>query len=758
MTQNRNGLPVSIIGSKRFFEMHGAGKSSTPAGWNTPANWKTLGEIPEDRNFGFVVCDQKSTLAFIDGDHIIRDGVMIPEAQQVFDRIAQIGDTYKELSLSESGQHMIVDLGECADSFEPVTNGANDVILWMDPKEYSELPKVERKKVPKIEIFYRTAGRYVYLTGNNAQVVEVAKDETAAAMFRELLRIRDECHMQYAKPEPETDSSRTELKEDADTLEAALEALQYISAADYQVWQQVGQACKNIGLPFEAWDEWSQYTDMRTGDLYPNYDAKLTEYKWKSFRGAQKYGVGTIFFYAKKNGYVVPKSVGLGRFHLHDKNGRITGVFDWAIFDYLRQKHDILVCGGTPYIYQDGAFRPDLSGSRLKTMIRELILPQYIKSTTVDRVYRLFISAEELQVAPDGFNQYPEHWICFLNGFYDPVARVMVPHDPKYRAVNQLPHMYDPYARPEGKTVKRWLSSIAEPDDLEMLLQFAGYCMTRDTRQQKFMILRGTGGTGKSTLIRMIEAVIGAENLSNISLSQLSQRFAAFGLMGKLVNSCADLEVTALEDTTVLKRALGEDRISAEQKGKDQISFSNYAKLIFSTNELPVVKSEKTNGFYRRLLVLTMDRIPDGARPDFFAELRADLDAFIHMCVEALERMHMIGYIRESQGSKEAVEQLRNDSDTVAAFLADCCTADLDGTVPRSAAFAVYRSYCLSAERTPLSRNNFYRSMRLKRIGETKVSGERSFRGISLQKSAPNLPPNLPRNDWGRVPDGTTPF
>ena len=37
-----------------------------------------------------------------------------------------------------------------------------------------------------------------------------------------------------------------------------------------------------------------------------------------------------------------------------------------------------------------------------------------------------------------------------------------------------------------------------------MLLQFMGLCLTRDTRQQKFMILNGAGGSGKSTLVSLI--------------------------------------------------------------------------------------------------------------------------------------------------------------------------------------------------------------------------------------------------------------
>ena len=432
-----------------------------------------------------------------------------------------------------------------------------------------------------------------------------------------------------------------------------------------------------------------------------------------------------------------PDEINLDQFHLFAENRKITGVFDYAVFEHIKKREHIFVLGGVPYIYRGGIYRPDRSGACLKTMIRELIYPRFIKSTTIKRIYDLFIADAELQAEPGGMNQYPEEWICFLNGFYDPIGRRMIPHDPKYKAVNQIPHEYDPDKHVDGEHIKSWLSFIApERDDREMLLQFAGYSMTRDVRQQKFLILLGEGGSGKSTVIKLIEAVIGEENLSNVSLAQLGQRFASYGLMGKLLNTCADLELTALEDTSTLKKLLGEDRLSAEAKGKDAVSFKSYAKLVFSTNELPIVKAERTNGFYRRLLILEMNRIPDGKRADFFEELTGELDFFIHEAVGALERMYQAGTITESSGSIEAVKRLRKDSDTVEAWIDDECTKEHGARTDRGSLFTSYESYCSRSDRTALSRNNFFRALRTKGFSEIKSSGTRCFQGILVGKSA----------------------
>ena len=423
----------------------------------------------------------------------------------------------------------------------------------------------------------------------------------------------------------------------------------------------------------------------------------------------------------------------LSRFHLFDKNGRVRGVYDWEVCRYLRETQDYFVLGGVPYLYGNGCYRADETGAKLKDMIQACLYPEFIKAPTIRRVYDLATGSAACQETFDGLNQYPPQWINFQNGFYDPVSGMMYPHDPRYRAVNQIPHYYDPAARPRGNTVENWLRFITpDPEDREMLLEFAGYCMTRDVSQQKFLILNGEGGTGKSTVIRLIEAMIGRENISSISLSELTQRFSVYGLLGKLLNACADLELTALEDTGTIKKVLGEDTLRAEAKGKDAFSFRSYARLIFSTNELPIVKAERSNGFYRRLLILTMNRTPGKVNPGLFDKLNGEIGYFIRLCVDALRRMYERGRILSSAHSDAAVEQFRMDSDTVAAFLAEKTVAGPGRRVERGALFSAYKTYCFESDRQALSRNNFYRSMRVKGYGESAAMGTRYFDGLAL--------------------------
>lgn len=433
-----------------------------------------------------------------------------------------------------------------------------------------------------------------------------------------------------------------------------------------------------------------------------------------------------------------PQPGSLDRFHLFNRKGEISGVFDFAILQHLKTENDLLIIGGVPWLYDGGVYRRDERGAKLSTMIRHCIYPQQIRSTTIQRVFNLFLQDAEIQATPEDLNRCPVSWICFRNGVFDPVTRTMHPHDPSLRLANQIPHVYDPDAVTRGDAVDEWLRFIApDEDDREMLLEYAGLCLTRDARQQKFLILTGTGGTGKSTFLRLLEEMVGRENISSVSLSQLvTNRFASFDLLGRLVNSCADLEISALEDVSTLKKVLGEDSLRAEAKGRDAVTFRSYARLIFSTNELPTVRAERTNGFYRRLLVLPMNRKPDAVRADFFDELREDLPHLLRLCVDALGRMYRRGMILESRNSSAAVNQLRKDSDSVEAFLQEEAEPKTNERIERGTLYSRYAAYCEREGREPMQNRGFFKALRDKGLTEVKSANKRFFQGIGWRASA----------------------
>lgn len=418
----------------------------------------------------------------------------------------------------------------------------------------------------------------------------------------------------------------------------------------------------------------------------------------------------------------------LVQFHIMDNNGRIIGVFDDAILEYIKQNFKLFVMAGTPYMYENGLFKADFSGAKLKTMIKNLILPKFRKSTTITRIYQLFLMDYELQKSYEELNQYPEHWIPFKDCMVDGKTGEMHGHNPEYYCINQIP--WDFPANPcPGEVAESFFRSAMSEEDRRTVLQYLGLCMTR-CNFQKFVILKGSRGTGKSVIIKLYENVIGAGNYSNVPLQKLEEKFYSIQLLGKLVNMCADLNGNPLKTVNTIKLITGGDSLSDSFKGHDVITFVPYSRLLFSCNTVPISLDEKSNALFERIILIEMDNRPETPDRQLEEKLKAEIPYIISQSLKELRTLFNENSLFESRRSRELVQELYADSDSVQGFIQDCMERDLDGSVKTTELMGMYKEYCQNAEREALSRTNFYRNLKSKGYGKKIVNGTEYFCGL----------------------------
>jgi phage/plasmid primase, P4 family, C-terminal domain len=423
------------------------------------------------------------------------------------------------------------------------------------------------------------------------------------------------------------------------------------------------------------------------------------------------------------------------QFHLTDKYGNPRRVNDMAIVEYLIKELDMFVFQGILYIYEGGYFKEDLSGIKVKNYVQTLLYKEFIKSTTLNQIYNLLIIQESLIRPFSEINNYPNSWVNFKNGMYDVKSNVLHKHRVEYYSINQIPHNMNMNFNidMDWNFTNNFLNSVVVgQDDKRMLLEYFGYCMTKDTSQQKFMILKGTGGTGKSRLIHLLEMILGTENYSNISLQDLNKRFYATNLFCKLLNSCADIPSDAMESTDVIKKATGEDSLMYEKKGHDPVTFKSYSKLLFSANRVPLNLDEKSDAYYRRLLIFEMNKKPKKKDYELDVKLLEEIEGTIAACMKALHDMYVSesGELESSINSDRLVSELHNEADSVRAFIGDCTIRKVDGKIKKDIFFERYKEYCEENERTIYKKTIFYGNVKEKGIQEKIIKGTRYFSGV----------------------------
>ena len=408
----------------------------------------------------------------------------------------------------------------------------------------------------------------------------------------------------------------------------------------------------------------------------------------------------------------------LNKFHKFNEQGKRIGVFDMEIVDYLIQMVPFFMLENTPYIYEKGCYHEDHNGIRLKSHIQRLIFRDCIKATTIQSIYNLLVSQAQVQKHFSDLNNQPSHWVNFQNGYFDVMEWRLIEHDTKYLMINQIPFSFYPeqteIALSGGTHIRKYMdSSIPNKTDQQMFWQYLGYCMTTDTRFQKFLMIKGKGGTGKSIAISFIQHVVGSGNFSSMSLQNLNQRFYPTGLFGKLLNACADIPSTAMENVDIIKKAVGEDTLLYEKKGQDPTQFNSYAKLLFSANEMPLNLDDKTNAYYRRLLVLDINRsIPEEEKDSQLKEkMCKESDYAIHMAMLALKQLYSDNYFNESDHSKECIVNLYRSADSVKAFTDDILCHKSGEKMKRSDVYKMYEDYCEDYGRKSHGKSKFWEYM-----------------------------------------------
>ena len=417
---------------------------------------------------------------------------------------------------------------------------------------------------------------------------------------------------------------------------------------------------------------------------------------------------------------------------IYSAKGVPTNINHRAICDYFVNRGDIFVLGGECYQYRDGVYVE--ASSYVRNTIKDMIvIDSLITQNRIMECFRLLCDDVRLQRTAAELNA-DKNLINFQNGVWDIERGVLLPHDSKYLQTLQIPHKVGEYV-PFKKTrlYNFFMKTQLPKEDIMMLLKYMAYCLTLDYGLKTFMILCGQSNTGKSVLIRFFETLVGRQNVSSLSMHELNMRFYPSQLYNRLLNSCADNSSLPLSSIENLKKITGGDQIMHEKKGKEPFFFVPFCKLIFSFNQLPLQLEEKSNAFYKRMRILFMN-----------TELFLNNEYVNDLCSEEgvsevipylLKLLPMKDIPRTSMSDKY-VESLRQDSDSIHAFIAKNCELGQSFTVGKDALYEAYCRYCVDNGRESHKKHAFMRNLRsqgFKEIRHTK-SREYLWSGIGLRK------------------------
>ena len=217
-------------------------------------------------------------------------------------------------------------------------------------------------------------------------------------------------------------------------------------------------------------------------------------------------------------------------------------------------------------------------------------------------------------------------------------------------------------------------------------------------------------------MLEIIKRLIGTENVSGESLHRiLGTRFATAELNGKLANIDADLSKEELKNTGILKKLTGGDYVPAEKKFLPPFQFVNYAKLLFSANEIPKTEDE-TDAFFSRLIIINFPTqfLGNKADPNLIHKLTTDeeLSGLMRIVLRRLSRVLKEGISMASCSIDENYEKYIMSSNPVRAFFEAAIEYDNDRASSKSEVFTSYKTFCNSKKLAAESEQSFNRKLK----------------------------------------------
>lgn len=289
----------------------------------------------------------------------------------------------------------------------------------------------------------------------------------------------------------------------------------------------------------------------------------------------------------------------------------------------------------------------------------------------------------------------------FLNGSFT---------EDKAWCSNRLKVRYEPNA-PKPERWLGFLSELLEPEDIPTLQEYLGYCLIPSTKGQKMLLLIGKGGEGKSRIGLVMRSLLGdSMNMTSIQKVE-NNRFSRADLENKLLMVDDDMDMAALPKTNYIKSIVtAECKMDLERKGVQSYQSRLYARFLCFGNGALTALHDRSDGFFRRQIVLTTRDRPAGRVDDpFLAEKLADeAEGIFLWCLEGLNRLLANNYQFSLSGkARENVETVKRSSNNVIEFLRSegYIRFRADAEASSRALYEAYKLWCEDNVRKPLSAN-----------------------------------------------------
>ena len=417
------------------------------------------------------------------------------------------------------------------------------------------------------------------------------------------------------------------------------------------------------------------------------------------------------------------------------------------ITEYFLARDDLLIWNGQVYEKRKRFYSPIGSEDKLIRLIYRAINRDQIAQISTRAVKEAagrIMNHPALQFDFDAQRKLNVMKVNLSNAVYDIEKRGSSEDkdDLHFDYVLNFNYMYNVRIE-QAKVFVMFVESSLGMEYMECLLRILAYLISSLVLGRKAFLLLGKGSTGKSTLLELIEAVVGVENTSHVPFHMMGNIHARAEYRDKRLNISRDNSDVPMRNEDAFKNLVSCEMTSGRRLYENLTDFIPRLKFIFASN-VDLHFAHPDDAVYDRLLVIPFTKeIPEKERDrELLQKLLEEKDIIFSAAMNQLSDLVQSGFdFKEPKESKEIIAVYRKALHTADSFLSDCCKVDESGSVSSVELYRQYLCWCSENGMEAEGQKSFYAKVRAfsSVIRDSKVqhNGKRvnGFRGIRLKES-----------------------
>lgn len=359
---------------------------------------------------------------------------------------------------------------------------------------------------------------------------------------------------------------------------------------------------------------------------------------------------------------------------------------------------------------------------RLLAVSREKNLPSLETKRTATTLNHIVAHLKGICEKRHAF-QKKSNYVHLANGvivFKDNNEADLLPFSPDMFSRNYCPIIFDATSRCD-----RFLNDLLLPavttENALIIQKYIGLCLLGNNLIQRFLILEGLPGRGKSTLALIIQKLIGQINVTELRTRHLGERFELYRYLKKTLLIGVDVPGKFLSEkgAHVIKGLVGGDPLDAEQKGGNG-NFplhGNFCIVITANSRLQVKLDGDIGAWRRRLLICRFEAPPPIKKIPNFAEVLIEQEGsgILNWALEGLalllKDIEQSGDIQMPASQESVIDALLAESDSLRHFLTNSIERAENQDLSSQEILESYAQYCPAKGWNPLPITIFHRDL-----------------------------------------------